>query len=136
MLKVGEYAILRHKKITAPILLGTVKEGVCMLSKIEKTILKECSKSKDGVQLLTVYENLRKKPNYTEYNSAIHSLKEKGYFDEYSEIMNETYVTLSTKGFNYKFTEFINSVKEILKSVILPIIIGVVSSIITSYFLQ
>lgn len=107
-----------------------------MLSKLEKIILKECSRSKDGTYLLEVYENIKKKPNYTEYSSAIHSLKEKGYFDEYNTTLNETYVTLSTKGFNYKFNEFVIIVKEVIKSTILPIVIGVVSSIVTSFILK
>ena len=107
-----------------------------MLSKIEKIILKECNKvTGSDIYLIEIYNNMKNKPDFKEYYAAIHSLNEKGYFDEYDECLNDTCVSLSTKGFNYKKDAFLSSVKYFFEFIAIPIIIGVLSSIITAFLL-
>ena len=107
-----------------------------MLSKVEKKILKAClNTTSDDIGLFKLYNNIENKPNFNEYCSAVHSLNDKGYFDYYDEGTKEIYVRLSTKGFNFKTDEITTAIKYLFEYAILPILIGAVSSVITSLIL-
>lgn len=107
-----------------------------MLTKIENLILKECNKITDSdIYLLELYNKLKKPPDKAKYYAAICSLNEKGYFNDYDNGINDTYVTLSTKGYNYKSDTFWGIVLQIVKEFVVPIAVGVISAIITGKLL-
>lgn len=105
-----------------------------MLSKVEKLILQECNDVESSdIYLIELYNNIKNQPDFKEYYAAIHSLNQKGYFDEYDEGINDTFVTLSTKGINYKKDMCREKVIYVIEFIILPLIIGVISTLITNF---
>ena len=108
-----------------------------MLTKIELLILKECNKlEKNDIYLIELYNTLKNPPDFKKYYAAIHSLNEKGFFDEYEARLNDTCVTLSTKGYNYKKDTLIRYIKYIVEFILIPVIVGIGSSLITAYLLN
>lgn len=105
-----------------------------MLTRYERKLLKYCSKFKDEY----LYESYKfescffKSCPRNEVKEVCASLKEKGYIEEMNtNMVGDVQFFLSHKGRHYKEVSFLEIKEFLTKSIITPIIVSLITSLIT-----
>ena len=110
-----------------------------MLTKMERKILKCCNKKCNPTDIIStcdIQKNL-KDLSINEIATCCNHLNENGYFDLYSiSLANDVKLHLNYKGMHYQELN-INRIKSfIFQSVIVPIFVSLVTSVILQIFLN